>query len=205
MIRRHTIAAMAVAFLLAVGSAALAGVEPGDRAPGFKLFGTDYKYHKLQDYADKEAVVVFFHCNHCPVTQGYEDQFSKMTKKYDDEGIQFLAINSTPADLNKEDSFPNMVDEAKKEQYPFPYLYDETQEVGRAYGARVTPHVFIVQFEGSGDDAAPKVVYEGSVDNRHEKPNYLKNALDAILAGEEIPKKKTAAFGCGIPYREKKK
>ncbi len=202
--RKSTMLAVAVALLLAVGSAAVAAVEPGDRAPGFKLFGTDYTYHKLQDYADKEAIVVFFHCNHCPVTQGYEDQFSAMTKKYGEKGIQFLAVNPNPADVVKADSFPNMLKEAKKEEYPFPYLYDETQEVARAYGAKVTPHVFVVQFQGSGDDRKPVVVYEGSVDNRREKPNYLQNALDAILAGEEIPKKKTAAFGCSVKYRKNK-
>ena len=204
MMRKGTMLAVAAALLLAVGSAAVAAVEPGDEAPGFKLFGTDYTYHSLQDYADKEAIVVFFHCNHCPVTQGYEDQFSKMTKEYGEKGIEFLAVNPNPADLVEADSFPNMVKEAEKEGYPFPYLYDETQEVARAYGAKVTPHVFVVQFKGSGEDEKPMVVYEGSVDNRHEEPNYLENALEAILADEDIPKKKTAAFGCGVKYRKKK-
>jgi len=203
MLRKGTMAAVAMALLLGLGSAATAAVDPGDKAPGFKLFGTDYKYHKLQDYADREAVVVFFHCNHCPVTQGYEDQFSEMTKQYGEKGIQFLAINPNPADMVEADSFPNMVDEAEKEDYPFPYLYDETQEVAEAYGATVTPHVFVIRFTGYGDQKEPRVVYEGSVDNRHEEPNYLANALDAILQGEAVPKKKTAAFGCSVKYRDK--
>jgi peroxiredoxin len=204
MFRKGILSALALVFLLAIGSTAAAAVDPGDKAPGFKLFGVDYKYHTLQDYADKKAVVLFFHCNHCPVTQGYEDQFSKLTKKYSPRGVQFLAVNPNPADMVKADSFPNMVKENKKENYPFPYLYDQTQEVARAYGAKVTPHIFIITFEGYGGEKQPRVVYEGSVDNRHEKPRYLKNAIEAILDGEPVPKKKTAAFGCSVKYRKKK-
>ena len=186
--------------MLAVGA-----VDPGDKAPEFERFGVDYKYHSLEQYKDKEAVVVVFTCNHCPVAKSYEDKLISLAKEYQPKGIQFLAVNPNPADMVKADGFPQMRQRAQEKGFPYPYLYDETQAVAKAYGAKVTPHIFVVQYrevEGK-EKEVPYVVYEGSVDNRRKKHEYLANALDQILAGEEIEEAKTAAFGCSVKYREK--
>lgn len=193
-----------VVVLAVVAVPSFAAVDPGDKAPEFELFGVDYKYHSLEQYADSEAVVVVFTCNHCPVAKAYEDELVRLGKKYQEKGIQFLAVNPNPADKVAADGFPQMRKRAKEKGFPYPYLYDETQKVARAYGAAVTPHIFVVQYQKHGDERVPKVVYEGAVDNRHEKPRYLANALDSILAGEEIEEEKTAQFGCSVKYRKQK-
>ncbi len=192
--------AVAVALLtLGIAAAYAAGsmprtLQPGDKAPAFELFGVDYKYHSLEQYKDAAARVLVFTCNHCPVAQSYEDKLVALAKEYQPKGFQFIAINTNPADMVAEDGFPQMIERAKKKGLPYPYVYDETQKTSKAYGARVTPHIFVVGPEG-------KIVYEGAIDNRHEEPRYLANALDAILAGEEISRAATTEFGCSVKYR----
>ncbi len=191
--------------LVGLGAAGQKGVGPGDAAPAFELFGVDYRYHSLAQYADKKAVVVFFTCNHCPVAKKYEDTFIALAKKYRPKGVQFVAVNPNPADMVAADGFPQMRKRAAEKGYPFPYLYDETQKTARAYGAKVTPHVYVVRFaDRGGKKPEPAVVYKGGVDNRGKEPRYLVDALDAVLAGTDIENEKTAAFGCGIKYRKKK-
>jgi len=183
--------------LLAVTAAPVyATLQPGQTAPDFKLFGVDYKYHSLARHAGAKAYVVVFTCNHCPVAKEYEDKLIDIAKTYQPKGVTFLAVNPNPADVVAEDGFPEMQERAKEKGYPYPYLYDETQEVARAYGAKVTPHIFVV---------APdrKVLYEGAVDNRHKEPHYLTDALDAILAGKKVEADNTAEFGCSVKYRMK--
>ncbi|HUW82546.1 MAG TPA: redoxin domain-containing protein [Phycisphaerae bacterium] len=182
--------------LLAVTAAPVhATLQPGETAPDFKLFGIDYKYHSLARHAGAKAYVVLFTCNHCPVAKEYEDKLIEIAKTYQPQGVKFLAINPNPADVVAEDGFPEMQQRAKEKGFPYPYLYDETQEVARAYGAKVTPHIFVV---------APdrKVLYEGAVDNRHKEPNYLTDALDAIVAGKTVEANNTAEFGCSVKYRK---
>jgi peroxiredoxin len=195
---------LSVALLCVLFSVAgLAEVGPGDEAPEFELFGVDYKYHSLEQYADSEAIVVVFTCNHCPYAKSYEDDLIALAEKYQPKDIQFLAVNPNPADMVEADGFPQMQKRAEEKGFPYPYLYDETQKVAHAYGATVTPHIFVVRYEKEEEKSVPRVVYEGAVDNRHKDPRYLQDALDAILAGEEIEKKKTAQFGCSVKYRKK--
>lgn len=190
------------AFVGLLGGPLFASLEPGDEAPEFQLFGVDYQYHALEDYADREAIVVVFTCNHCPVAVRYEDKLVQLGKKYQEKGIQFLAVNPNPADMVAADGFPQMQVRAEEKGFPFPYLYDETQQVARGYGAKVTPHIFVVQYQNNGEERKPVVLYQGAVDNRQKDPNYLADALDAILAGQEIEEKNTAQFGCSVKYRK---
>lgn len=164
----------------------LAGVKPGDEAPEFQLFGVDYSYHALEDYADNEGVVVVFTCNHCPVAKRYEDRLIEPGEEYQERGFQFLAVNPNPADMVEEDGFPQMQERAEEKGFPYPYLYDETQEVARAYGAKVTPHIFVVEYQGDGEERKPVIRYQGAMDNRGDEPEYLADALDAIPADENI-------------------
>jgi len=189
----------AVAVFMAVLSVpAVAKVELGDKGPDFMLFGVDYKYHYLDKYQDAKAVVLVFTCNHCPVAKAYQDALIALGKKYQAKGIQFIAINTNPADMVAADGFPQMIERAKEKGFPYPYVYDETQQVSRAYGATHTPHIFVLGPERT-------VVYMGAVDNRHKAPHYLADALDAILAGEEIERPVTRQFGCTIKYRKQAK
>jgi peroxiredoxin len=185
--------------VLAAGAALAADtLEPGAQAPAFELFGVDYRYHSLEMYADAKACVVVFTCNHCPVAKAYEDKLIELANEYQPKGIQFIAVNSNPADMVAADGFPQMIQRAEEKKFPYPYVYDETQKVSKAYGAKVTPHVFVVGAEG-------KILYEGSVDNQHKEPNYLADALDAILAGKPVPEPSTAEFGCSVKYRPEPK
>ncbi|MFO7956957.1 MAG: thioredoxin family protein [Candidatus Brocadiia bacterium] len=198
-----------IAGFLVVGFLALAAEHPGgqeaehpgaqeaeqkDRAPDFELFGIDYRYHSPAMYEDAEALVLVFTCNHCPVAKSYEDKLVALAKEYHPKGIQFIAINTNPVDKVAADGFPQMQERAEEKGFPFPYLYDETQKISRAYGATVTPHIFVRTPDG-------KIAYEGAIDNRHDEPEYLANALDDILAGREVQRAKTAQFGCTVKYR----
>ncbi|NLW51625.1 MAG: thioredoxin family protein [Candidatus Brocadiaceae bacterium] len=185
--------AVAVTFLSGVASAAET-LKPGAEAPAFELFGVDYRYHSLEGAAEARARVLIFTCNHCPVAVSYEDTLVALGNEYQPKGIQFIAINTNPADMVAADGFPQMIERAKEKNLPYPYLYDETQKVSRAYGATVTPHIFVVGPEGT-------ILYEGAADNRRREPNYLADALDAILAGRPVPDASTAEFGCTVKYR----
>lgn len=195
---RSAIVTVAVFLTAGIALTALAELKPGDKAPDFDLFGTDYKYHAMADYPKAKAFVLVFTCNHCPVAKAYEDKLVELGNTYQAKGVQFLAINTNPADMVPADSFPNMIKRAAEKKFPFPYLYDERQEVAAAYGATNTPHVFVVSPKGV-------LLYEGSVDNRHKEPEYLSDALDAVLEGREIEKNSTAQFGCTIKWRKKAK
>jgi peroxiredoxin len=174
------------------------GVAPGDGVPEFELFGVDYRYHSLEMYREKEATVVVFTCNHCPVAKGYEDELIRIAEEYQPKGVQFIAVNPNPADMVAADGYPQMIERAKEKQFPYPYVYDETQKTARRYGATVTPHVFVVAPDRT-------VLYVGAVDNQHKAPHYLADALDDILAGREVAKPTTAQFGCSVKYRPVKK
>jgi len=174
---------------------ATAELQPGDQAPNWSgIIGVDGKKHSLSDYSDAKAVVLIFTCNHCPVAKAYEDRIIELTKDYRDKGVQVVAVNvnNLPADrLDK------MKERAKAKGFNFPYLYDPTQAMGHDYGATVTPHVFVF-------DKNRKLVYRGAIDDSmnpsSKKKDYLRNALDAVLAGKTPPEAVTKEFGCSIKY-----
>lgn len=169
----------------------------GDAAPAFeKVIGTDDKPHSLSDYKDAKAVVVVFTCNHCPVAQAYEDRLMAIQKDYQDKGVQLVAINVNNIEADKLEA---MKDRASIKGFNFPYLYDSSQRSAAAYGATVTPHVFVL-------DGQRKIAYMGAVDDsmNHEnvKTHYLRNALDAVLAGKQPDVTETRQVGCGIMYEK---
>ena len=189
-----------------VGCAAEAKL--GEEAPEFSgLPGVDGEKHALADYEDAKAVVVVFTCNHCPVAKAYEDRLIALQKDYKDKGVQVVAINSNSPKRQPQDSLEKMKARAagkdlggwreQKEPFNFPYLFDATQKVAKGYGATCTPHVFIL-------DGNRKIAYTGAVDDNMKakkvKEPYVRNALDAILAGEAPPKTATKQFGCGIKW-----
>lgn len=186
------LAAMLV-FLVACGHRG----EPKDRqdAPDFQgIIGVDDKEHTLADYKQAKLVVVVFTCNHCPVAVAYEDRLIALQKQYKDKGVQLVAVNvnNLPADRLEE-----MKIRTKEKGFNFPYLYDATQKMGHDYGAKVTPHVFLL-------DQDRKIAYMGAVDDNMKadkvEKHYLRDALEALLAGKKPPVESTKAFGCSIKY-----
>ena len=177
----------------------MANLSPGDRALDFELPGIDGKNHALADYAGKEAVVVIFSCNHCPYVRAWEDRMVEIQADYADRGVQFLAINANDAAKYPADSFENMKVRATQKGFNFPYLRDESQEVAAAYGAQRTPEVFVF-------DAERTLRYHGAIDDDYERPEavhrpYLRQALDAVLAGQLPSTATTPPVGCSVKWK----
>ncbi len=181
------------AILAARGYAA--DLKIGDAAPNFRnIGGTDNNRHSLSDYKHAKLIVLVFTCNHCPVAQAYEKRLISLQRKYDAKGVQFVAVNVNNL---PEDGLDAMKIRAEQKSFNFPYLYDATQKIGHDYGALVTPHVFLL-------DRHRKIAYIGAVDDNMQadkvKKSYLRDALEAQLAGKKPPQETTKAFGCGIRY-----
>lgn len=197
---KHSLAVLAVGLLI---SPAFAGkfnkvLNIGDPAPQFaQLEGTDSKPHGLAEYKDAKAVVVIYTCNHCPVAQAYEDRLMAIQKEYQSKGVQIVAINVNNNDADKLDA---MKERAGIKGFNYPYLYDASQQSAASYGASVTPHVFVL-------DGQRKIAYMGAVDDSMTagdvKQPYLRNALDAVLAGKAPAVSETRQVGCGITYEKK--
>lgn len=173
----------------------------GSPAPDFDLPGVDGTRHSLGDYADREALVLIQSCNHCPYVQAWEGRINAVTRDYADRGIAVVAICSNDADAFPEDSFPAMVERAREKQFAFDYLHDEEQRVVRALGATRTPEVFVF-------DRARTLVYHGTVDDSRDDENaverpYLRDALDAVLAGRAPDVAETPPQGCFVKWRPK--
>jgi peroxiredoxin len=193
----------AIAFLMVAvaASAAFAGrfntvLSVGDTAPAWQnIVGTDDKQHSLDDYKNAKVVVAIFTCNHCPVARQYEERLIQLQKDYQAKGVQVVALCVNPG---VEDNLPHMKKRAEESGYNFPYLSDPTQVAGRLYGAQKTPEVFVL-------NAERKVVYMGAIDDNwmaadDVKKPYLRNAIDAALAGRTPEVQEMRATGCGIEY-----
>ncbi len=174
----------------------------GDKAIDFKLKNIDGKMVSLADYTKAKGFIVVFTCNHCPFSKKYEDRIVALDKQFKDKGYPVIAINSNDVTQHEEDSYDNMKVRAKEKGFTFPYLYDESQAIAKAYGASRTPHVFILQ--KSGADLVVK--YIGAIDDNsddakdvHEK--YVENAVNNLLNGKEADPSMTRAIGCTIKWK----
>lgn len=170
-------------------------VAVGEAAPEWKdLEGVDGKMHSTADIKDAKGVVVVFTCNHCPVAQAYEDRIVALANDYKDKGIELVAIN---VNNMEEDKLPAMKERAEAKGFKFDYLYDPSQAIGRAFGATVTPHAFLL-------DGEQNLVYAGAIDDNMEadkvEKQYLRDAIDAVLAGSKAETDATKPMGCGIKY-----
>jgi peroxiredoxin len=187
MLRR---AFLALSFVTLCAPAFAAEAEIGTKAPDLKgLVGTDGKEYCLEGMKDKKVVVVCFTCNSCPVAVAYEDRFVEFQKKYAAKGVQFVAINAN----KKTEDVAVMKARAEEKGFNFPYVFDKSGESASKFGARVTPHLFVL-------DQDRKVAYVGSFDDKTTGPtkNYVAYAVDALLAGKKVELTNSRAFGCGI-------
>lgn len=169
-----------------------------DPAPDFALPGTDGRGHALADYAAAPVLVLVQTCNHCPYAQAWDGRLSSIQSDYAARGVRVVAINSNDATSHPADSFDEMVARAAAQRYTFDYLHDEDQSVVLALGATRTPEVFV--FDGDR-----RLVYHGAIDDSRDEDgvaaHYLRDALDAVLAGEVPEPAETPAVGCSIKWR----
>ena len=191
-----------VSFLFAGSTFVSDGYKVGDTVDGFKLKNVDGKMIALDDYKNSKGVILIFDCNTCPYSRAYNDRIIELNEKYSSKGFPVVTINSNDPNLSPGDSFDEMVKRAKSKSYSFPYLFDDTQVVARAFGATNTPHVFVLQKAANNF----KVSYIGAIDNNSRDASsadkkYVEDAVDALLSGKDAPVTKTKAIGCSIKYR----
>jgi peroxiredoxin len=175
------------------------GYNVGDKASDFKLKNVNGKMVSLADYPKAKGFIVIFTCNHCPYAKAYEDRIIDLDKNYKTKGYPVIAINPNDPELQPGDSFDEMVTRAKEKAFTFPYLFDATQETYRKYGAKRTPHVFVLEKKGS--DLV--VQYVGAIDDNYSDASkvttrYLASAVDNLLAGKSPDPSTTKAIGCSI-------
>ncbi|MEZ4560618.1 MAG: thioredoxin family protein [Caldilineaceae bacterium] len=138
-------------------------LEIGEQAPDFTLPATDGNTYSLADFEDADVLVIFFTCNHCPYVLGSDEVTRRTAEKYADQGVRFVAINANSANTNPDDDFAHMVTRMAEQQFPWRYLYDQSQAVALAYGALRTPHFYVFDRERT-------LVYTGrGVDNPRDR------------------------------------
>lgn len=172
----------------------------GTRAPAFSLPDTGGDTFSLDDAQGAKGYLVMFICNHCPYVIHVADQLAALGREYGGRGIATFAISSNDADKYPADGPAEMAKEKAARGYTFPYLYDEDQSVAKAYRAACTPDFFLF-------DADKKLVYRGQLDASRPSNRIpvtgqdLRAALDALLAGDDVPAEQTASIGCNIKWK----
>ncbi|ABK43468.1 Redoxin domain protein [Magnetococcus marinus MC-1] len=172
--------------------------ELGAQAAPFELTGTDGKIHRLADYNDAKALVLMFICNHCPYVQAVEERLIRLAEYLATREIAVVAINSNDAIRYPEDRFEKMCQRAAEKRYSFDYLYDESQQVAKDYGAICTPDFFIY-------DAQRTLRYRGRLDDAPRNPaqvtrEELKLAAIAIAEGHNV-EVQHPSMGCSIKWK----
>ncbi|MAU27356.1 MAG: thioredoxin family protein [Muricauda sp.] len=175
------------------------GYGIGDVATDFSLKNIDGNMVSLSDYKDAKGFLVIFTCNTCPYAVAYEDRIIALDAKYKPKGVPVIAINPNNPAVQPGDSFAAMKKRASEKGFTFPYLLDEGQKIFPQYGASRTPHVFLLEKTEKGNI----VRYIGAIDDNYQsaervKEKYVENAVDAMLAGDEIEVTTTKAIGCSI-------
>jgi thiol-disulfide isomerase/thioredoxin len=172
----------------------------GTAAPDFKLPDTGGKIVSLADFKDKAALLVIFMCNHCPYVIHIRPGLAQLARDYAPKGVAIAGINSNDVANYPADSPAKMKDEVKSAGYIFPYLYDETQAVAKAYRAACTPDIYLF-------DKNQKLVYRGQFDDSRPGNGIpvtgrdLRAALDAVLAGRPVSPNQKASIGCNIKWK----
>jgi peroxiredoxin len=175
-------------------------LQPGEKAPDFSLPATDGRTYKLSDF-DNKYLVVFFTCNHCPYVLGSDEVTRQTAEKFAARDVKFVGINSNSENTYEEDSFENMVKRMNDYKFPWIYLYDETQDIARVYGALRTPHFYVF-------NEKRELVYTGrGVDSPRDisgmRSNDLDRALTELTEGRPISVPVTNPIGCNVKWEGK--
>ncbi len=177
-------------------------LDLGTKAPRFSLEDvTTKKSVSLDDFREHNALLVMFICNHCPYVKNIKQGLVDYANEYMDRGVGIVAISSNDVANYPEDGPEKMKEDATTFSYPFPYLYDESQDVARSYKAACTPDFFLF-------DSKKRLVYRGQFDDsRHKngKPvtgKDLREATDQVLAGESVSEEQIPSIGCNIKWKK---
>jgi peroxiredoxin len=178
--------------------AQVTATKVGDTAPSLELPDTHGTVRTLPAAGEAPATVVVWTCNHCPYALAWHDRIVEVGRDYADRGVRFLAVNSNDAERYPHDSLEAMRERVESEEWTFPYLHDESQEAAQAWAAQVTPHLYVL-------DPELRIRYEGAPDADHMDPQqnavWLREALDAVLAGSEPARPASDPVGCSIKWK----
>lgn len=177
-------------------------LEIGASAPDFKLPATDGNNYSLSDFQE-EFLVIFFTCNHCPYVIGSDEVTRATVERFAPMGVRFVGINSNSASTYEVDDFAHMVRRMEEHNFPWLYLYDESQEIALAYGALRTPHFYVF-------DRDRRLVYTGRGvdqprDSRLITVNDLDRTLEELTSGSRVSKPVTNPIGCNVKWEGKDK
>ncbi len=169
-------------------------VPLGSSLPDFTLKNTDGKMYTLKNFAHAKVLVIVFTCNHCPYARSLEKRLLEFHKKYAKQDVRLVLINANDAENYPDDSFENM----QKKKYPFPYLYDETQHVARAFQAQCTPDMYVY--------CEKKLAYHGRFDDNWQDEKAvtshdLENAVEFLLKGQKPTPDQKPSMGCSIKWK----
>ena len=172
----------------------------GTKAPDFKLPATGGKMVSLGDFKNAAALLIVFMCNHCPYVKHIRAGLAQLARDYQSRGLALVGINSNDVANYPQDSPAKMAEEAKSAGYIFPYLYDETQGVAKAYNAACTPDIYLF-------DRDQRLVYRGQFDESRPGNHIpvtgkdLRAAIEAVLAGKPAPTDQKPSIGCNIKWK----
>ncbi|WP_343694486.1 thioredoxin family protein [Flavobacterium sp.] len=181
-----------------------ATLKAGDTAPDFKLKNVDNKEVSFGSFPNAKGYIVVFTCNTCPYAVGYEQRIIDLDKKFRPQGYPVIAINPNDPEASTADTFNKMQDLAKEKSYPFPYLFDAGQKITDEYGAKRTPHVFIVSKSAKGN----VVEYVGAIDNdpegtKADKVKYAEDVIASLQRGQKPAITQTKEIGCTVKRKAK--
>src|SRR5215218_6443247 len=170
----------------------------GDLVPAFTLADTEGVEHKAPLDDAPSATVLVVTCMHCPYVIAWNPRLRAVAEEYAPRGVRVLGIHANDATRYPADSLDHMKRFVREHGWPYPYLHDESQDVARALGAEVTPHVFVL-------DGRQRLVYRGAPYADHRDPSqdaaWLRRAVDAVLAGDAVAEPETRARGCSVKWR----
>ena len=177
-------------------------ISIGDEIPDFKLLNANKAlggdYVSSSDYIGENGLIIVFECNHCPYVIASIERINQLSKFANSNSIGFIGINSNDAKVYASDSFENMIKRAEKGM-PYPYLFDETQEIAHKFGAKRTPEFFLF-------DSNRELVYSGRMDDSPRDPNQvssneLRDAIESLLNGEKPQIEFTESIGCSVKWK----
>ena len=179
-------------------------LKPGVEAPDLNLLSTDGRKISFSDYPYAKGFIVVFTCNDCPYAKAYESRIIGLDKKYSSSGYPVLAINPNDPDVVPGEAFEEMKALAKSKHYAFPYLFDDGQTVTDKYGAKATPHTFVIERTAKGNI----IKYTGAIDNDTEdedpsKIKYVEQVIASLMKGESPEYSVTRAIGCTVKRKSK--
>jgi peroxiredoxin len=177
--------------------------KAGDIITDISLKNVNGKMVSFSQFKEAKGFIVVFSCNTCPVVKKYQERIIALNTQFSDKGYPVVAINSNDKTVSPGDSYEDMKKYAEGTGLKFEYLYDESQEVAKRWGATNTPHIYVLTKDGD----KLKVAYVGAIDNNADEPEkadkkYAAEAVNALLNNEKVPVASTKAIGCGIKWKK---